>query len=591
MRRTDLNSPELFINRELSWLEFNDRVLREGLADDVPLIERLKFLSIVSSNLDEYFMIRVAGLRQQVKAGVISRGISGLSPAEQLEKISQRVHRMAAEQSAGIRAAFKALAEQKLVLLEAGGLDAAQHRFIASYFSSEILPVLTPLAVDEAQPPPILPGLSLNLALKLAPPGEDAPQERLAVVPIPGRIGRFIPLPDTGGLMLVRIEDVIAMNVARLFAGWKVLAITLFRITRDADIAIEDEDAADLLQVIEEAVRQRRRRDVVRLELSAKPDARLRSWLTSWFEVAEQDVYEIDGMLDAASLMELVSKPGFTKLRDPDWPPQQPRDLAGHADLWQAAQDHDVMLFHPYESFEAIIRFLELAANDPNVLAIKQTLYRTSPASAVIAALARAAENGKHVTVLVELKARFDETRNVEWARKLEDAGCHVIYGVAGLKTHAKILLVIRRETRGIRRYVHLSTGNYNERTAKIYSDIGLLTSDRDIAADASAFFNLLTGYSQQVEWSKFVLSPPRPSAGVSEPDRARNPRIHARSPRPDHGQDQLAARPGHLQGPLRGKPGGRADNAQRARDVHPPPPRRRCVGQHRRDLYRRPLP
>jgi polyphosphate kinase len=503
-----LDSPQLFLNRELSWLEFNDRVLREGLSDDVPLLERLKFLAIVSSNLDEFFMVRVAGLKQQLAAGKVVRDLSGLTPAEQLERISRRAHKMVAEQSAGIREALEGLAQHRLCVPATKDWSSEQRNFLRSYFASEILPVLTPLAVEELQPFPVLPGLGLNIVLGLAPTGEAGEGLKLAVVPLPASLPRFIPVPAQEGLHLARLCDVAAEHVGQLFAGYDIRAAAVFRITRDADVPVTDDDAGDLLHLVEEAVRARRRQAVVRLEVSADADPRLKAWLKEWCQVEDDDIYEIEGLLDAAALFEVVNRPGFHSLREPAWPPQPPRDLLGSDDLWQAIQDRDVLLFHPYEAFDPVVRLIELAADDPKVVAIKQTLYRVSANSPIIAALARASEQGKQVTALVELKARFDEARNINWARRLEDAGCHVIYGIAGLKTHAKLLLIIRREEHGIRRYVHAATGNYNDRTAKLYSDIGLLTADRDFAADASAFFNLLTGYSQSVGWAKFAISP-----------------------------------------------------------------------------------
>jgi len=508
MPETDLDSPRLFINRELSWLEFNQRVLRQGQAGDVPLMERLKFLAIVSSNLDEFFMIRVAGLKRQVAAGVEARDISGLAAAEQLHLISLRVHRMVEDHSAAISEVVGHLRAEGLGLLDTRELSDEQTEFLVSHFTSEILPMLTPLALDELEPFPVLPGLCLNLALVLGgPEGNDAPT-RVAVVPIPRNLPRFMTVPAQQAMQLVRLEDVIARNIGRLFPGCTVEAANLFRLTRDGDVAIDDDDVADLLQAVEEAVRARRRRAVVRLELSANPDPRIRNWLKQWCEVSEEDVYEVPGLLDATDLMDIATRSGFKHLRDPDWPAQPPRDLLAGENLWQTLQDKDVLLFHPYESFDPVVSLVDMAADDPNVLAIKQTLYRTSGDSPIVAALARAAEKDKQVTVLVELKARFDEARNANWARNLEDAGCHVIYGVAGLKTHGKLLLIIRRESHGIRMYVHTSTGNYNDRTARLYSDIGMMTADRDIATDAAAFFNLLTGYSQEVGWSKFAISP-----------------------------------------------------------------------------------
>ena len=504
----DLKAPRLFLNRELSWLEFNDRVLREGLSPAVPLLERLKFLAIVSSNLDEFFMVRVAGLKQQVAAGTTARDLSGLSAAEQLERIAARAHEMAAEHSAGIRDVLAQVAGHGLCVLGPAQWSHEQSAFLRSHFAADILPVLTPLAVDELDPFPLLPGLVLNLIVALGPAGEDDREARLAVVPIPAMLPRFLPGPAARGLELVRLEDVVAAHAAELFQGHPIQATAFFRITRDADVPVTDDDAGDLLEEVAEAVRARRRQWVVRLELSAGADERMRGWLGNWCQVAPADVYAIDGMLDAAALFEIVGRPGFDGLREPEWPQQTPRDLLGHDDPWLALQDHDVLLYHPYETFEPVVRLVELAADDPKVLAVKMTLYRVSSDSPIIAALARAAENGKQVDVLVELKARFDEARNIQWARRLEDAGCHVIYGIAGLKTHAKLLLIIRREAHGIRRYVHAATGNYNDKTARLYTDIGLMTTDRDFAADAGAFFNLLTGYSQDVGWRKFAISP-----------------------------------------------------------------------------------
>jgi polyphosphate kinase len=499
---------ERYINRELSWLEFNDRVLREGLSADLPLLERLKFLAIVSANLDEFFMIRVAGLRQQRAAGVRKRDLAGLTPAQQLEAISRRAHRMVDEQTAGIRQAFVELAQHGIHLVRRADWTAEQHAYLESHFAGEILPVLTPLAIQDLDPGPLLPGMQLHVGLVIVPRRADGGAEKIAVIPVPSQFPRFIALPDEGDLRLVLLEDVIAAHAGRLFPGYEVSASAVFRITRDADVAIQDDDASDLLNVVEDAVLARRRRAAVRLAVSAGPDPRLRKWLVEWLDLRADDVYEIDGMLDATALWEIAGLPGYDALKIPDWRPQPPRDLIGADDLWQAVQERDVMLFHPYESFDPVIRLIEQAADDRDVLAIKQTLYRTSGDSPIVRALERAAENGKEVTVLVELKARFDEARNVVWARRLEDAGCHVIYGIAGFKTHAKALLIVRRESGRIRRYVHLSTGNYNDKTARLYSDVGLFTCDRDITADVAALFNLLTGYSEAVGWSKLTVEP-----------------------------------------------------------------------------------
>lgn len=533
MARIDLKSPKLYLNRELSWLEFNDRVLQEGRCGEVPLAERLKFLAIVSSNLDEFYMIRVAGLMQQRSAGVAARDLAGMTPQEQLAAIEARVRRMVQEQTEGIHRALEELARQGVRVLEPGQWTPADQQFLRAYFLRELLPVLTPLAVEELRPLPLLPGLRLHVGLVVRPTGGQNPRDMVAVVRVPST-SRFVELPPEGppGLRLARVEDVIAACAATLFPGCQVLAAAVFRITRDADVAIQDDDASDLLRTVEEAVRARRRRAVVRLEISAGADPRILHWLKENLPLGDAAVFEIPGMLDATALFALSARPQLASLAAPDWPPQRPQDLLGTQDeqIWEVLQQRDVLLFHPYESFDPVVRLLELAAEDPQVLAIKQTLYRTSGDSPIVRALERAATNAKEVTVLVELKARFDEARNVTWARRLEDAGCHVIYGIAGFKTHAKALLIVRREEARIRRYVHLATGNYNDRTAKLYSDIGLLTCHADITADVAAFFNLLTGYSEAVGWAKLTVEPGRlkdrfielieREATVSTPDR-----------------------------------------------------------------------
>jgi len=508
MAKDPLKSPQLYINRELSWLEFNDRVLREGLSADLPPLERLKFLAIVNSNLDEFFLVRVAGLMQQRAANVRRRDTAGMTPGQQLAAISQRVRRMVDEQSQGVRTTLQELAEHGLRVLEGRDWTPEQRQFLQTHFATEILPVLTPLAIQQLSPRPLLPGLQLYVAAVIAAGEADSREEKIVVVPVPSQAPRFVTLPSEQEVHLVRLEEVIAAHLAALFPGCEVLATAVFRITRDADIHLHDDDAADLLQTVEDAVVERRRRAAVRLSVSAAPDPRIKEWLTEWLRLRPEEVYEIDGIQDAAALWEIAGRPGFEGLKHDDWPPQQPRDLIGADDLWQAVQDHDVLLLHPYESFDPVVQLVEQAAKDPQVLAIKQTLYRTSGDSPIVRALQQAAEKGKEVTVLVELRARFDEARNVNWARRLENAGCHVIYGIAGLKTHAKALLIVRRQAQRIQRYVHLSTGNYNDRTARLYSDIGLMTCDRDIAGDVAAFFNLLTGCSEVVGWSQLCIAP-----------------------------------------------------------------------------------
>jgi len=509
MGKMDLKNPALYINRELSWLEFNDRVLAEGASEDVPLLERLKFLAIVSSNLDEFFMIRVGGLRQQRRARPEWRDPSGLSADEQLGAIHRRVTRMAAEQSRAVRAAAEALRDKGIALLDAGELAPERLKFLARFFRNHVLPALTPLSVEELDPCPVLPGLQLYVALLAAASdaGADEPA-KLVVVPVPRDLPRFVTVPSAGGLELARLEDVIVTNAPSLLPGTRIEASTLFRLTRDGDVPVDFDDAPEPLSVVEEAVSSRRRREVVRVELSGRTDPALKDRLLAWLGAGGEELFEIDGMLDASALMEVAGRGGFDELKDEPWEPQRPRDLAGADDLWEAIRERDVLLFHPYESFEPVIRLIDSAADDPDVLAIKQTLYRTSGDSPIIEALARAGRAGKQVVVLVELKARFDEARNVLWARRLEQAGCFVIYGIAGYKTHAKALLIVRREARRINRYLHLGTGNYHDKTAKLYSDIGMLTTNRDMTADAAAFFNLLTGYSQDVGWRALTIAP-----------------------------------------------------------------------------------
>ena len=519
MAKSDLDAPQLYINRELSWLEFNDRVLREGMAKDVPLLERLKFLAIVGSNLDEFFMIRVAGLKRRAAAKVSRVDPSGLTPLQQLAAIRQRTARLLAEQAKAIREVLAGLASQGIALIDYADATAEQRRFLKSYFNTGVLPALTPLGADDLNPLPVLPTLKLYLAILLEPQQpKDEPHEgdeksavagpKAAIVPVPGGLPRFVTAPAAKGLCLVRLEEIIAAHIDVLFPGHKVLAQSVCRIIRDADVEVDEDDAADLLEAMQEAVVARRRRAVVRLTIAGNADPRLKAWLKRRMPAADDDVYEIDGLLDAGALMQVAMRPGFEQLKYPDWTPQPPRDLNAEDDLWSQLQERDALLFHPYESFDPVVQLLNLAADDPNVLAIKQTLYRTSGDSPIVRALIRAAENGKQVTVLVELKARFDEARNVTWARQLESAGCYVIYGIVGYKTHAKALLIVRRESHRIRRYLHLSTGNYNDRTARLYSDVGLLTSDADLTSDAAAFFNMLTGYSQAVGMQRLSIAP-----------------------------------------------------------------------------------
>ena len=507
-KKKKLKSPDLFINRELSWLEFNDRVLEEGRLEENPLAERLKFLSIVSSNLDEFFMVRVAGLKQQKAAGVRTRDASGLTPSQQVFLISGKVQEMVARQTAAIGDVFGKLTKHDFHLVRRGDWTPKQRMFLKSYFASDMLPVLTPLAVEELDPCPLLPGLQLFVAI-LVNTAKTGPSDRkLVVIPVPGVFPRFVNIPAESGVHVAPLEEIILDNARSLISGRAVSGEAVFRITRDADVAVQADEAADLLSSIQDAVLARKRRSAVRLEISAKPNAHIRQWLSRTLELRPHDIYEIEGLVDAKALMQLTNFPPIDRLKSADWPPQEPADLIGTDDLWTAIQDKDILLSHPYEKYDPVVDMIASAADDPDVLAIKQTLYRTSGDSPIVAALARAAQNGKEVTVMVELKARFDEANNIVWARQLEDAGCHVIYGIAGFKTHAKALLVIRREKSRIRRYVHLATGNYNDKTARLYSDVGLMTCDDELVSDVAGFFNLLTGLSEAVEWEHLVVAP-----------------------------------------------------------------------------------
>jgi polyphosphate kinase len=498
--------PELFLNRELSWLEFNHRVLDMAVGKTNPPLERMKFLAIFASNLDEFFMIRVAGLLNQLRADVKKTDPSGLTVARQMDLVVGKVRELIGQHAEAVRSLIGELRQQGLVLLRRHEWNADQRRYLKEYFQHTLMPNLTPLAVQELSVCPLLPGLQLHIGITLEAAG-DAPNPIL-VIPSPTSFARFITLPAQEATCVVAIEDIIADNASMFCGDKKIQSVDFFRITRDADVSIREDEADDLLVSMEEAVLERRRRGIVRAEISAGSSEPLQRWIGSEFELDDKQFYPIDGLLDVRGFWELVFRSGLDHLRWEDWPSQKPRDLAGYDSIWEAVNDHDVMLYHPYETFDPVVELIQKAAEDPNVLAIKQTLYRTSPESPIIDALVLAAEKGKEVTVLVELKARFDEARNVRWARRLEDAGCYVIYGVVGLKTHAKALLIVRRESGRIKRYVHLSTGNYNDKTAKLYSDIGLLTCDNVMAADVSSFFNLLTGFSELTKMSKLVIAP-----------------------------------------------------------------------------------
>ncbi|HEY2730502.1 MAG TPA: polyphosphate kinase 1 [Polyangia bacterium] len=517
----DPANAKLFINRELSWLEFNSRVLDEARDASVPLLERLKFLAIVASNLDEFFMIRVAGLKQQLSGNVAETPADGLTPAEQLAAISARAHAMVAEQYRVWREEVGPGLERAGVRISrASQLSAEQRAQLSGYFSREVWPVLTPLAVDPGHPFPMLGNRSLNLAILLHREKEKVTRRQtvLAVVQVPSvlrRINEVIPTAADGAaggtrFSFMLLEDLIAMHAGDLFPGFRVVGCSAFRVTRNSDLSIDEDEADDLLKTIQKELRRRERGSAVRLEIAHDTPAEIVSFLRSVLRLEDDDVYRINGPLHLADLGPIATAPreDLRDLRDEPFSPQIVPPLQEYDDIFRVITQRDILLQHPYESFEDVVEFISEAAGDPKVLAIKQTLYRTSADSPIVRALIRAAENGKQVTAVVELKARFDEAPNIQWARALEDAGVHVVYGLIGLKTHCKVSLVVRREADKIKRYVHLSTGNYNPATARIYGDLSYFTARDAYADDAGALFNLLTGYSSPPSWKRFDVAP-----------------------------------------------------------------------------------
>jgi len=505
-------APDHYINRELSWLEFNARVLEEAADASNPWLERLKFLAIFSSNLDEFFEIRVAGLQQQVYAGVEPQdyGADGLAPAEQLTAIDRRVHDLVAQQ-------YRILKEEVFPGLKAAGVERvrvdeltdAERSQVEKLFRTSVYPVLTPLAIDPGHPFPHVHNKSLNIALLVDRAGSHANRPHFAVVQVPAVLDRLVVVSRSPGrVRFILLEDIIANHLPELFGAVPVVSHTVFRVTRNTDIAIQEEDADDLLETIEESLRQRMRSDPVRLEILSDGDPVFTDMLTNAHDLEPGDVYAVPGPVDLAALLALPRIVDLPRLKDEPLVPRVPPPFAQGRDIFDVIRSQDVLVHLPYESFGCVVDLIERAADDPNVLAIKQTLYRTSGGSPIISALARAAHNGKQVTALVELKARMDEQNNIAWARMLEQAGVHVVYGVVGLKTHCKAALVVRREAEGIRRYVHLSTGNYNPSTARVYTDLGLFTADPDFGEDTSALFNLLTGYAEGYAWKKLLVAP-----------------------------------------------------------------------------------
>lgn len=501
-----------YINRDLSWIEFNRRVLEEAQDASTPLLERIKFLSIVSTNLDEFMSVRVAGITDQMKAGYGKKDFSGYTPEGLFRRIMKRTGKMVQEQYKTYRELSRALAKEGLIFTANCDLTSSQKKSMDHYFHHNVFPVLTPMAVDQSRPFPLVNSSNLYLAVTLLREGDNPEEEPyFAIVRVPSNMPRYIKVPARANSVkqeFVLLEDVIEEHIGSLFAGYKPIAVDPFRLTRNADLTLDEEGAEDLLEEIEKELRRRRWGAPVRLEVQKGFHPYALEMLKEEFEIGD-NVFEIDGPIDLSFLMKLsLSLPGFDHLRYPKLTPAYPREFADSDDFFEVLREKDVLVYHPYESFEAVSDFIDQAANDPAVMAIKMTLYRVSGNSPIISALARAAETGKQVTVVVELKARFDEERNIAWARKLEQAGCHVVYGLVGLKTHAKIVLVVRQEDNGLRRYVHVGTGNYNDNTAKLYTDIGLLTSDPVIGEDASLLFNEMTGYSAPHEWQAFGIAP-----------------------------------------------------------------------------------
>lgn len=514
MDYTEYKKPEYYWNRELSWLGFDERILGEAKDRQIPLFERLKFLSITSSNLDEFFMVRVASLKDMVHAGYEKTDIAGMSPKVQLRQISEKTHGLVEEQyRVYTKSLLPSLRHVGLhVLGSHEDLTKEQAVFADEYFEENVYPVLTPMAMDSSRPFPLIRNKTLNLGALIRKKDSVKNKDELefATVQVPSVLPRFVELPrdENGERYLILLEEIIERNIGKLFLSYDVVCTHPYRIMRNADLSIDEDEAADLLKEIQKQLKKRQWGEVIRLEAQAGMDERLLNILKKEFHIKEEDIFSINGPLDLTFLMKLYGLDGFEEYKIPRYTPQPVPALQNEDDIFTNIRKGDILLHHPYYTFDPVVDFVKKAAKDPDVLAIKQTLYRVSGNSPIIAALAQAAENGKQVSVLVELKARFDEEHNIVWAKMLEKAGCHVIYGLLGLKTHSKITLVVRREEEGIRRYVHLGTGNYNDSTAKLYTDCGLLTCNEKIGQDATAVFNMLSGYSEPSTWNKLVVAP-----------------------------------------------------------------------------------
>ena len=505
MKKLELNKPEYFYNRELSWLKFNLRVLKEAMFKDAPLLERLKFIAISASNLDEFFMVRVAGLWNSLDNGVEKLDAAGLSVRDQLEAIADSAHEQVRTQTKYLLALLGEMDAVGLHFRRVESLTDMGKDWLEEYYREVIYPVLTPMAVDASRPFPFLANKTQNLAVELI---KSDGEHSMGLIQVPSVLDRILEVPPEERRTFVFLEDIIASHCQDLFKGCQILDVVPFRVTRDSDLDLEEEDSVDLLKEVEESLRKRKRGAAVRLEIFKTNNSRIKKFLEDNLDVSELEIYEINGPLDPTCFFKFTGLKGMWPWLYEPFVPQRPLELPDDSDLFAAIRQNDILLHHPYESFDPVVKLVSDAADDPKVLAIKQTLYRVSGNSPIVAALARAAENGKQVTVLVELKARFDEENNILWARRLEKAGCHVIYGLVGLKTHAKIILIVRKEDNGIKRYVHLGTGNYNDSTAKLYTDLGLMTANDEFGIDASAFFNLLSGYGEPPVWNKLVMAP-----------------------------------------------------------------------------------
>ena len=503
-----------YVNRELSWLDFNWRVLGEAKDKTTPLFDRLKFLSITASNLDEFFMVRVASLKDMIHANYTKRDIAGLTAADQLTAIEAKTHQLVEEQyHVYSRSLLPALRQNGLnIIASHENLTKYEGTYVDSHFEEMVYPVLTPMAVDSSRPFPLIRNKSLNIAALVKKKKGDSELD-FAMVRVPSGLPRVVVIPpeegkEKAGISVIFLEEIIERNIEKLFLNYDIICSHPFRVMRNADLSIDEDEAEDLLKEIERQLKKRQWGEAIRLDIEEKADKRLLKILKKELKVTNDEIYEIGGPLDLTVLMKVYGLPGFDRHKAPGYTPQPVPALMNEDDIFTNIRKGDILLTHPFETFEPVVNFIKKAARDPEVLAIKQTLYRVSGNSPIIAALAEAADNGKQVSVLVELKARFDEENNINWAKMLEKAGCHVIYGLLGLKTHSKITLVVRKEEDGIRRYVHLGTGNYNDSTAKLYTDCGLFTCSRQIGEDATAVFNMLSGYSEPLGWNKLSLAP-----------------------------------------------------------------------------------